>query len=195
MTAGHGDTRDRILKQALGLFSSRGYDAVSVREICTASGITKPTLYHFFGSKEGLYRALLGDALARFRQELRETLAAPGTTAERLARVSRAYFRVAREQRDLVRFLIALVHGPATAVPTNEIYEFYGELVSHLARVVEEGVARGECAPGPTDVRMLVFMGGLTEALTGYVLRGQPVLTPELADVLTESILAGWRSE
>ncbi len=195
MTTLLSGTRDRILLQALNLFSQRGYDAVSVREICAASGITKPTLYYFFGSKEGLYRALLGDALARFREEVRETLAAPGTTGERLARLSRAYFRAAIEQRDLVRFMLALVHGPTTTVSTNEIHEFYSEMVSHLARVVEEGVAQGECAPGPTNVRMLVFMGALTEALTGYVLLGRPVLTPELADTLTESIIAGWRSE
>lgn len=187
-------SRRRILKEALSLFSSQGYDATSVREICLAAEITKPTLYHFFGSKEGLYRALLGDALQGFRQELRETLAEPGTTTERLLRVSRNYFRVAREQRDLVRFLIATVHGPATSAPTDLIHDFYEELVGQVARVVEEGVARGECAPGATDARMLVFMGALTEAITGYLLLGQPELTPELAETLTETILAGWRS-
>jgi TetR/AcrR family transcriptional regulator len=189
----HG-SKQRILKQALGLFSSKGYDATSVREICSAAEITKPTLYYFFGSKEGLYRTLLGDALQGFRQELRETLAVPGTTAERLARVSRDYFRVAREQRDLVRFLIAVVHGPATSAPTDLIHDFYEELVGQVARVVEEGVGRGECAPGPADARMLVFMGALTEAITGYLLLGRPELTPELAGTLTETILAGWRS-
>jgi AcrR family transcriptional regulator len=35
---------DRILLKALNLFSSKGYDATSVREICEAAEITKPTL-------------------------------------------------------------------------------------------------------------------------------------------------------
>jgi AcrR family transcriptional regulator len=177
------------------LFSSKGYDATPVREICEAAGITKPTLYYFFGSKEGLFRSLIGEALERLRQELRETLAVPGTTSERLALVSRRYFRVAREQREFVRFLIALVHGPVTSAPTKLIHDFYEELVSAVARIVEEGVARGECAPGPTDARMLVFMGALTEAVTGYLLVDRPELTDELADTLTETIFAGWRSE
>ena len=52
-------SNDRILQKALELFSERGYDATSVREICEAAGITKPTLYHFYGSKEGVYRAIV----------------------------------------------------------------------------------------------------------------------------------------
>ena len=44
-------SHDRILKKALELFSEKGYDATSVREICEAAGITKPTLYYFYGSK------------------------------------------------------------------------------------------------------------------------------------------------
>ena len=60
----------RILQNALQLFSSKGYEATSVREICEASGLTKPTLYHFFGSKEGVYRALVEGALQEFSAAL-----------------------------------------------------------------------------------------------------------------------------
>ncbi len=45
---------ERILSTALDLFAVKGYDATAVREICEAAGITKPTLYHFFGSKDGV---------------------------------------------------------------------------------------------------------------------------------------------
>lgn len=53
------DNRSNILSCALELFASRGYDAVGVQEIVDAAGITKPTLYHYFGSKRGLLDALL----------------------------------------------------------------------------------------------------------------------------------------
>ena len=36
-----------------------GFDATSVREIVEAAGVAKPTLYYYFGSKEGLAQALL----------------------------------------------------------------------------------------------------------------------------------------
>ena len=39
------DTRERILKEALGLFSEYGYDAVSTQQIAAAVGIKAPSLY------------------------------------------------------------------------------------------------------------------------------------------------------
>lgn len=52
-------TRRAILRAAAGLFAQRGYDAVSVREIVEAAGITKPALYYHFGNKEGVALAVM----------------------------------------------------------------------------------------------------------------------------------------
>jgi len=50
---------ESIKEKALSLWSRRGYSAVGVQEICTLSGVTKPTLYHYFGSKQGLLMEIL----------------------------------------------------------------------------------------------------------------------------------------
>src|SRR4051794_37391411 len=54
-------TRDRILDVALDLFTAKGYDATSMREIAEQLDITKPALYYHFDSKEDIVRALLAD--------------------------------------------------------------------------------------------------------------------------------------
>jgi AcrR family transcriptional regulator len=51
----------RIAHEAARLFSERGYEAVGVGEICEVAGITKPTLYHYFGSKRGLLDAIVAE--------------------------------------------------------------------------------------------------------------------------------------
>ena len=53
------DNRQLIMEKALELFCARGYDAVGVQEIAEQSGITKPTLYYYFGSKQGLMETIL----------------------------------------------------------------------------------------------------------------------------------------
>ena len=53
------NSRETILKCALELFAEKGYESVSPNEIVEKAGITKPTLYYFFGSKEGLFEELL----------------------------------------------------------------------------------------------------------------------------------------
>ena len=52
------NTRTKIMECGLRLFSEKGYDGVGVQQIAEESGITKPTLYYFFGNKEGLYKAI-----------------------------------------------------------------------------------------------------------------------------------------
>ena len=100
-------SNDRILKKALELFSEKGYDATSVREICEAAGITKPTLYHFYGSKEGVYRAIVDSALERFRADLVLALGGEGSLRDRLVRMAQAYVEDTQRSPDLARFSMA----------------------------------------------------------------------------------------
>src|ERR1035437_876579 len=50
--------RERQMLEVAGkAFAARGFHAVSMDEIAERAGISKPMLYHYFGSKEGLYVA------------------------------------------------------------------------------------------------------------------------------------------
>src|SRR5690348_2228780 len=50
--------RDKVLTAGLELFGERGYDATSIAEIGLRAGIAKSVLYHYFGSKAGLWQAV-----------------------------------------------------------------------------------------------------------------------------------------
>ena len=177
---------------ALELFSQKGYDASSVREICAAAGVTKPTLYHFYGSKEGVYRAIVEGALERFQSEMIAALRAGGSLRERLVRMAQAYVDATRREPELARFIMALIHNPPRSAPATDFVGFYDTLLAEVGRCVEEGVSRGEVAPGSTEIRLLVFMGALGEAMHGYLLVGRPELTPALAETLVDTVLRGW---
>jgi AcrR family transcriptional regulator len=183
---------DRILAKALELFARKGYDATSVREICEAAAITKPSLYHFYGSKEGVYHALVEGALSDFRRRVVEQIAGSGPPPDRLRRVARIYFEYARVHPELTRFLYSVVHGPPTSAPRTDFPRYYEGLVELVSQVLEEGVRDGSFAPGPSDLRMLVFMGAVGEAVMGYLIVGAPELQPALADRLVDTILQGW---
>jgi AcrR family transcriptional regulator len=182
----------RILQKALALFSDRGYDATSVREICEAAGITKPTLYHFYGSKEGVYRAIVEGALERFRADVVRVLVAEGTLRDRLVRVARAYVDATVREPDLARFIMALIHNPPRSAPATDFVGFYEGILLEVGRAVDQGVRRGEAVPGPTEVRLLVFMGALGEVMHGHLLAGRPELSPALAETLVDTVLGGW---
>ena len=61
------------------LFSERGYHGVSMDEIAAASGISKPMLYDYFGSKEGLLLACVERARGRLFEEIAAAVRGAGT--------------------------------------------------------------------------------------------------------------------
>jgi AcrR family transcriptional regulator len=191
LTQDHGSS-GRILLQALKLFSEKGYDASSVREVCEAAGITKPALYHHFGSKEGVFRALVEGVFAEMRDGLLEILRDPGTVRHRLKRIARGHFEKAVEKRDLMRFLMSVVYGPPSSAPVVDVHRLHEEYLRLIREVLDRGIAAGELLEGPTDARVLVFIGALGEAVSGFLTVGSPALTPDLADRLVEVVLGGW---
>ena len=53
------ETRSKIIESAIKLFSTRGFNAASVDDICKDAGISKGAFYHHFESKQALFLALL----------------------------------------------------------------------------------------------------------------------------------------
>ena len=56
-------TREHIVAVARRAFGARGYDATSLRSIATEAGVDPGLLVHYFGSKEGVFRAAVEMAL------------------------------------------------------------------------------------------------------------------------------------
>ena len=57
-------TRARILEAALAEFRDRGYERAGLRRIAAAARVTTGAVYNHFGSKEGLFDALVGESAA-----------------------------------------------------------------------------------------------------------------------------------
>ena len=58
---GHQSSKPEILKAARLAFATEGYSASSLRSIAAVAGVEPSTIIHFFGSKEGLYEAVIAD--------------------------------------------------------------------------------------------------------------------------------------
>jgi AcrR family transcriptional regulator len=67
------DTKEKILQTAKTLFSSVGYDATGVSQICTAAGLSKGAFYHHFPSKHAVFMALLQNWLEELDKEFYAT--------------------------------------------------------------------------------------------------------------------------
>jgi AcrR family transcriptional regulator len=127
--------RTRILEAAAGLLAESA-DA-STRAVCDAAGVTAPTLYHYFGDKEGLLTAVVDFGWAAFLQTKR-TVAA--VVHDHIADDVRAgwdnHLQFARENPNFYK----LMWSPAIAANSAALREAYQMLHERL----QLGAARGQ---------------------------------------------------
>ena len=57
-------TSSKILVAASRLFAEKGFSNVSIRDVCRESGTTAPVIYYYFGSKRGLFEAVVGGRIS-----------------------------------------------------------------------------------------------------------------------------------
>ncbi|MFA6836461.1 MAG: TetR/AcrR family transcriptional regulator [Fibrobacteraceae bacterium] len=130
-------TRDIILEKALDLFRREGYENAGIQKIVDASGITKPTLYHYFGSKRGLLEALLATYFDPFREPLEKTVRYDGDISMQLETIARLYFHFATEHVDFYQWYLSIVQAPEESDPgevVRPVLEWQWKLLDQLFR-------------------------------------------------------------
>lgn len=166
------ENRTRILRRALALFAAHGYDGVGVQQLATAAGIQKPTLYHYFGNKVGILRALLTEYLDPFYETLAEATQQCDPLASLIA-VAKATFDFAGEEPDLYRLLLALWFAPPKSDAYQEARRFHER---HYAVMEAVFVTLAKTHPevkGRYRLHAVGFLGMLNNrvslALNGYI--------------------------
>lgn len=72
------EARQRITQAAFRLFGKKGYTCTSVQDIADAAAVKKSIVYYYFGSKEGLYKALLSESSLHLESFLSQALGSEG---------------------------------------------------------------------------------------------------------------------
>ncbi|MEV0224238.1 TetR/AcrR family transcriptional regulator [Streptomyces sp. NPDC050704] len=131
---GVDERRQQLIGVALELFSRRSPDEVSIDEIASAAGISRPLVYHYFPGKLSLYEA----ALKRASDDLAERFVEPreGPLGARLLRVMRRFFDFVDEHGP--GFSALMRGGPAVgSTNTNALIDgvrqaAYLQILAHL---------------------------------------------------------------
>ncbi|MDH3295837.1 MAG: TetR/AcrR family transcriptional regulator [Acidimicrobiia bacterium] len=99
-------TRDRIVREARRRFANQGYEGASLNDIAEGVGIRRPSLLHYFPSKETLYRHVLEEALLDWSAKIdrvREVDLDGWELVDRILEVSFEFFRANPEIVQIVR--------------------------------------------------------------------------------------------
>ena len=138
------DPRQRLLDVGLRLFANRGYAGTSVQDITDEAQVTKPTLYYYFGNKEGLFQALVDHAMDERLRLMQEAAPPEKPTVDQLADIVAALTDFARRQPDLLRLTFAVVFAAEGEYPSG----FKKHAKIHNSIVFINGIIRGGLVRG-----------------------------------------------
>jgi AcrR family transcriptional regulator len=153
------DVRDRIVASALRCFAGKGYAGASLREIAEAARTTKPMIYYYFHSKEGLYISTLGDLLQQLADSIDRATSPGDDPIEKLRAFCDTYLRYFESQEPHIAFVVREVFGLGADI-MNEFGRSLDERIqARLQRVLEEGAGAGIFRAGDLEGCAIGIMG------------------------------------
>jgi AcrR family transcriptional regulator len=161
-----GTARSRaILTTASRLFAEKGYSNATTSEIAREAGVAEGTLYHHFGSKDGIFLTLFDETMDGFLAGIEGLLSRGASGRETLSALARFHFDYVSRHRE--QFLILLRDFPVHLTvlrfgggsPQREKLDRITELFS---RILARGKADGTLAlPFPVRDTAEILRGSL----------------------------------
>lgn len=186
-------TRQRLVEAAEKVFVEKGRAAARVDEIAALAGTNKRMIYHYFGSKEGLYLEVLRLNFARVFALSGAVLQGGGNPYERAVELIRRYFYFLAENPGFVRLVgwEILNNGRHAG---RILPDFFDAGLLGLEAVLEDGVRAG-LFRSDCDVRQLVIsVAGLchvyfSRAALVEAFWQQKITAPEMLESILDHIL------
>ncbi|WP_110400880.1 TetR/AcrR family transcriptional regulator [Sphaerotilus hippei] len=169
-----------ILDAALTVLEAQGPGGLTTRAICEAAGVKSPTLYHYFGDKDGLEQALVRRGLADFMRRKQQS-----TAVEDPLEQLRAGWDVALEFALKRPALYALLSLHVRSQPAL-VAEAYALMQSRVQRLVDMGRLQG-----PVDATARAVWAASQGALSLVHLGASRKEIEAVSDLLFKSVMKG----
>lgn len=193
LRAEHADeTRRELVRAARALLAERGYAATAVRDIADEARVTKGALYHHFGDKRGIFRAVHEAVEADLAKNIVEAAAAERSAAARLRRGSAAYLDACLEEP--VRRIL-LLDGPSVLGWEEWRAIEARHVLGMITAVLDEMVSAHELDTDDTGTLAHVLLAALNEAAMIIAHASEPERARRRAGKTIETLLSRLTAE
>jgi len=177
-----------VLEAAIQLFTKQGYFNTSVPDIVRESGVSTGSIYHHFGDKEGIAKALFEMLLGRMERAFNDIESQHDTAQARCRAVIELLFRVTEEEPEVMTYMLFVKHkefmpGMAPICSSKPFRQ--------MRQMIVNGMTNGEVRSMDDMVAAAAVFGG---ALRMISLRLDGVLEQSLEGYLDEVWSCAWQS-
>lgn len=186
-------TRDRLLDEALTLFSQRGYAATGIRDILKAAGVTQPTLYHHFADKAALLQTLIERHYGESQQRLSEIIANHATVAGKLLAFVTSSFEHCCVDPRVPRLMFQTYYGPTVPEIDGVLDKMTEKRFRLVVSILQHGMQSGELSASNAEFLALSFCSMVDQPLNLFSRKIRPkrYLTKDLAEAIVHLFLTG----
>jgi TetR/AcrR family transcriptional regulator len=178
-------TREMILDGALAEFAEKGFDGARIEEIALRAGVNKNLLYHHYGSKDGLFIALLERTYATIRKRQNDLQLRGMDPVEAMRKLVVFTGRIWVQFPEFLRLLQSEnLNGGRHVRASRSIQEMYNPLRDTIAELLARGTREGLFRKGVDPIDLYISISGLTAHYisnhhTFEALFGQRLMTPQ----------------
>ena len=186
-------TEDRLLDCALTLFAEKGYTATGTQEIIDAAGVSKPVLYHHFGSKAGLFERLARSIHAAACADWDDIIATECGCSRRFRSMIRRAFAGCAADPRVPRLMFQTTYGPPIPELARLLEQLANDRFRRVCAVILDGQRAGELRAGSTEAVALAWCCLMDQHLNLLSRQPDPArhLTPALADSVVDLFFHG----
>jgi AcrR family transcriptional regulator len=137
-------TRRTILDAARMVFAEKGFNGANVDEIVARVRTTKPTIYYHFGSKEGLFAAVLEDVYAGMREIEKSLRLQKLPAVEAIRELVKITFDYHAAHPDWICLIsVANIHGAKHIAGSESLAPSNSAIIGILRVLIDRGVREG----------------------------------------------------
>lgn len=150
--------KEDLKKAAIFLFTKKGYNGTSVREIAERAGTTKPCLYYYFKSKEDLYLSILQETLEEFLNILSMKFEVKKSASEQLKMLCFSVYKKFKQKKDILRLIHSIFYGPPQSAPHFNFESFHRVFNDAIREKINLAIEKGEFFEGDREAMAFCIM-------------------------------------
>lgn len=156
-------TKARILQAATEEFADKGYDGARVDEIAAQSGVNKNSLYHYFGSKEQLFVAVLERAYRALRERQGDLSIRGMAPEEGMRRLVEFNANIWIEMPELIRLLASEnLHEAKHIKQSDVVPKLYNPIMDTIQELLKRGAKEGVFRSDVDPVDLYISISALS---------------------------------